>query len=77
MYFIKICELPERVFVTERDEDEAVVREGGDRVRYGHFLPATGRRGAHEDAGILSVERPLRPELARRVPKGLVTDERW
>ena len=67
----QVGELGERVLVPERDEDDAVVGEGGNGVADRHLLPATNGRGRDEDGRVLAVQRAGAPETAGRIDEGL------
>jgi hypothetical protein len=71
VHLAEVRELAESVCVAQRDEDDAVVREGADRVLDGDLLPAAWASGADERTGILARERALPPKAARGVPERL------
>jgi len=71
MYFIEVRQLRKRVLVTERDEDDAVVRQRRQRAQGRQFLSATRACGADEDTRVLLVQRSLSPQATCRIPERL------
>jgi len=69
--FGQVGELAKRAAVPERDEDDTVVRERGDRVADGRFLTTAGRTRGDEHARKLARQGAFAPEFTRGVPKGL------
>ena len=67
----QVAELGKRAAVSQRDEDDTVVRERGDRVADGRFLSTARRTRGDEHARKLARQGAFGPEFTRGVPKGL------
>ena len=67
----QVSELGKRATVAERDKDDPVVRERGDRVADGRFLSTARRTRGDEHACKLARQGACGPEFTRGVPKGL------
>lgn len=71
----EVRELRERVLVSERHEDHAVVDEGRERVGDSHLLSATRGRGGDEGASVLATESSRCPEATGGIPESLETNK--
>lgn len=67
----QVAELGKRAAVSQRDEDDTVVRERGDRVADGRFLSTARRTRGDEHARKLARQGAFCPEFTGGVPKGL------
>jgi hypothetical protein len=67
----QVGELGKRATVAERDENDTVVRERGDRVADGRFLSTSRRTSGDEHTRKLARQGAVGPEFTRSVPKGL------
>ena len=67
----QVTQLREDRLITERNEDDAVMGQGGESGIDGHFLPSTRGTGGNEDTGVLARESTLDPEATSSIPKDL------
>jgi len=68
---LKVCQLRERLLVSQWNVDDTVVGEDAQGVKNGHFLSTSERPGRHEDTGVFTVKSAGCPEPTGRVPEGL------
>lgn len=68
MNLAQVGQLGEDILVTERNEDDTVVGQGGERAVDGHLLASTRSAGGNEDTGVLSSESTLSPEATGSIP---------
>jgi len=68
---VQVGQKREYVLITERNEDDAVVGQGGERGVDSHLLSSTRSTGGNEDTGVFSSEGTLSPETTGSIPEGL------
>jgi hypothetical protein len=73
----EVRQLREGFCVSEGDEGDPVVGEGGHRRNSGGFLSTTVTTGGDEHASKLAVQFTLLPEMAGRVPKRLPKEGKY